>query len=248
MTGGQGDDVPVWTNTGSNLSSSSDSQTEGDSGIGSYRRPRHDHTPRYSPDTVRKLDEGVLEDAPLSDHGGGSDGDQEMVSRDDRAEEATGTNPIQPTGTTDTIMGPDVDLIMAPEAAELPKIPLLGDLADTDDKKARREAFQLLMQGFYTATRTLSDSYQDACQKVQTIIQRALQRSTAVDRTFVWGALAAIRRWVKVVQPAMDCMEESLEEQARLLQEARQARKEATEDILALLPAEDNPYLTPVVP
>ena len=42
----------------------------------------------------------------------------------------------------------------------------------------------------------------------------------------------------------MDC----IGEQSRLLQEARQAGKEATEDILALLPAEESPYLTPVVP
>ena len=46
----------------------------------------------------------------------------------------------------------------------------------------------------------------------------------------------------------MDCMGESMEEQSRLLQEARQAGKEATEDILALFPAEESPYLTPVVP
>ena len=38
-TRGQGDDVPIWTHTRSNLSSSSESQTEGDSGIGSYRKP-----------------------------------------------------------------------------------------------------------------------------------------------------------------------------------------------------------------
>ena len=43
-------------------------------------------------------------------------------------------------------------------------------------------------------------------------------------------------------------MEESLEEQARLLQAAQQAGKEAMEDILALLPAEESPYLTPVMP
>ena len=46
----------------------------------------------------------------------------------------------------------------------------------------------------------------------------------------------------------MDCMEESLEDQAWLLQEAWEAGKEATEDILAILPAEVSPYLTPVVP
>ena len=43
-------------------------------------------------------------------------------------------------------------------------------------------------------------------------------------------------------------MEESLEEQARLLQAARQAGKEATEDILSLLPAEESLYMTPVMP
>ena len=41
---------------------------------------------------------------------------------------------------------------------------------------------------------------------------------------------------------------ESLEEQSHLLQTAWQAGKEATEDILALLPAEESPYLTPVMP
>ena len=41
--------------------------------------------------------------------------------------------------------------------------------------------------------------------------------------------------------------EKSLEEQSHLLQVAQEAGKEATEEILALLPEEDSPYLTPVV-
>ena len=50
----KGDDIPIWTHTRSNLSSSSESQTEGDSGVGSsYQKPpgrtgsptRCDHTP-----------------------------------------------------------------------------------------------------------------------------------------------------------------------------------------------------------
>ena len=52
-TQGQGDDAPVWSHAGSNFSSSLESQTEGDSGVGSYWKPRndagstarHDHTP-----------------------------------------------------------------------------------------------------------------------------------------------------------------------------------------------------------
>ena len=225
-TRGEGDDAPVWTNTGSNLSSSLDSQTEGDSGIGSYWRPQddagstthRDHTPQYSLDTVQKMDKGTQEDAPLSDHGGGSDGDQEMVSRDDRDDrdkEATGANPGP--AATNTATGLDAALMVASEAAGPPETPLLGDPTDTDDEKACWDAFQLLMQGFHAATCTLSKSYQDTCREVQTIIRKALQKTTAVDHTFVWGASAAIRRWVKEVQPTMDCMDESLEEKAQLL-------------------------------
>ena len=208
-TWGQGNDAPVWTHTGSNLSLSSESQTEGDSGIGSYWKlqggarstTRHDHTPRYSPETIRKLDEGDLEDAPLSDHGGNSNGDQEMVSGDDGAEEAMGTNPVWPTGPVAAVTGPAVNLTVAPEAPEGPGALLLADPADTDDEKARWDAFQLIMQGFHATTRTLSDGYQQACKEVQTIVRRSLRKSTAIDHTFVWGASAAVCRWVKAVHP-----------------------------------------------
>ena len=138
---GEGEDVSIWTNIGSNLSSSFDSQTEGDSGISSYWRPKHDHTPCYSPETVRKLDEADLRDAPLSDHGGNSGGEQEMVSGDDRAERVTGTDPVTPAGPTATIMSPTINLAVAPEVPEGSEAPLLGDPADTEDEKACRGAF-----------------------------------------------------------------------------------------------------------
>ena len=161
-TQGQGDDTPIWSQTRSNLSSGSDLQTEADSGIGSYQKPqndagsttRQDHTPRYSPNTIRRLEEGDLGDAPLSDRGRNSDDDQEMVSVDDGVEEAMGTNPVWPPGQGPTITSPDLNLVVAPE------VPLLADPADTDDEKACRDAFQLLMQGFHTATHTLSNEYQ----------------------------------------------------------------------------------------
>ena len=219
-TWGEGEDVPVWTITGSNLSSSSESQTEGDSGVGFYWRPwssggsttQHDHTPRYSLETVRKLDEGDLEDAPLSDHSGNSDGDQEMASGDDRAKEAMGTDLVRPSGPMATVTSPAINLAVAPEAPEGLEVPLLGDPADTDDEKAHRDAFQLIMQGFHTATRTLSDGYQEACKEVQTIIWRSLRKSTTMDLFFVWGASATIRRWMRAVHPTMDCVGKSLEE------------------------------------
>ena len=171
-----------------------------------------------------------------------------MVSRDEGAEEVMGTKPIWPMEPIAAVTGMAVNLAVAPEAPEGSEAPLLADPADTDDEKARRDAFQLIMQGFHAATRTLSDSYQQACKEVQNIVRRSMKKSTAIDHTFVWGTLATICRWVRAVQPAMDCMEESLEEQACLLHAARKAGKEAMEDILALLPAEESPYLTPVMP
>ena len=215
---------------------------------GARSTTRHDHTPRYSLETIRKLDRGDLEDTPLSDHGGNNDGDQEMVSGDEGAEEVMGTNPVWPTGPVATVTGPAINLAVAPEAPEGSEAPLLVDPADTDDEKACWDAFQLIMQGFHATTCTLSNSYQQACKEVQNIVWRSMKKSTVMDRTFVWGALATICRWVWAVQLAMNCMEESLEEQARLLQVARQAGKEAMEDILALLPVEESPYLTPAMP
>ena len=165
-----------------------------------------------------------------------------MVSGDDGAIETMGVDPTGPTGQEATITSLDVNLAVALEA------PLLADPADTDDEKAHRDAFQLIMQGFHTTTRTFLYKYQEACKEVQTIVRKSLRKSTTIDRTFVWGSSATIRWWVKAVHPAMDCMGKSMEEQSRLLQEARQARKETTEDILALLPVEESPCLTPVVP
>ena len=138
-----------------------------------------------------------------------------MVSRDDGAEEAMGTNPVWPTRPVAAVTSLAVNLMVAPEALEGLEglgAPLLADPADTDDEKARRDAFQLIMHGFHTTTHTLSDGYQQACKEVQTIVRRSLRKSTAIDRTFVWGALAAVRWWVRAIHPAMDCMEESLEE------------------------------------
>ena len=137
-----------------------------------------------------------------------------MVRGDDGAEETMGADPTWPTGQEAMVTGLAVNLAVAPEA------PLLADLADMDDEKAHWDAFQLIMQGFHTATCTLSDEYQEACKEVQTIVQKSLRKSTAVDHTFVWGASAAICQWVKAIHPAMDCMGESMEEQSHLLQEA----------------------------
>ena len=84
-TRGKGADTPVWTHAGStkDSSSSSDSQSEGDSGLGSNpsfqphqdtdTKPRRGATPRLSPDPTKE----PIDDDPLSDQGEG-DVDQEM--------------------------------------------------------------------------------------------------------------------------------------------------------------------------
>ena len=116
-----------------------------------------------------------------------------MVSGDEGAKEVTGTNPVWPTEPIAAVMGLAVNLAVAPEAPEGSEAPLLADPADTDDEKAHQDAFQLIMQGFHATTRTLSDSYQQACKEVQNIVWRSMKKSTAMDCTFVWGALAIIR-------------------------------------------------------
>ena len=89
-------------------------------------------------------------------------------------------------------MGLAVNLAVALEAPEGSEAPLLADPADTDDEKARRDTFQLIMQGFHAATRTLSNSYQQACKEVQNIVWRSMGKSTVMDRMFVWRALATV--------------------------------------------------------
>ena len=84
-TQGEGTDTPVWTHAGpaKDSSSSSDSPSDGDSGLGSNpsikphlsmdTESRRGIALRLSPDTTRE----PVEDDPLSDQGGG-DGDQDM--------------------------------------------------------------------------------------------------------------------------------------------------------------------------
>ena len=108
-----------------------------------------------------------------------------MVSGDEGAEEVSGTNPVRPTGPVATVMGPAVNLAVAPEVPEGSEAPLLVDPADTDNEKAHRDAFQLIMQGFHATTCTLSNSYQQACKEVQNIVRRSMGKSTVMDRMFM---------------------------------------------------------------
>ena len=106
-----------------------------------------------------------------------------------------------------------------------------------------------MLQGFHTITQTLSAAYRAACDEIQAIVQKSLAKTTAEDRTFVWGASGAIHQWLSSVKPAMDCTEKSVKDQAELLTEARKAGKDALDSILQLIPEEEGqPHLTPVFP
>ena len=111
------------------------------------------------------------------------------------------------------------------------------------------EPYKVMLQGFRTITQTLSAAYGDTCDKIQAIVRKSLAKTTAEDRTFVWGVSRAIRQWLTSVKLAMDCMEKSVKDQAELLAEAWKAGKDALDSILELIPEEEGqPHLTPVFP
>ena len=140
-TQGEGADTPVWTGTGSvkDLSSSSDSLSEGNSGMGSNpsfqpRRdtntePRRGATPRPSPDPTRE----PAEDDPLSERGEG-DRDQEMP---DANEPQGANNPVRPApGEIPEGAQPGDDQMEA------------GDGEEPQEPEEPLEPYEIVLQGF----------------------------------------------------------------------------------------------------
>ena len=222
---GEGADTPVWAPTGSpkDSSSSSDSQSEGDSGLGSNpsfkphqatdTEPRRVPLPRPSLDPTK----GLADDDPLSERGE-DDRDQEMPDTNQQGvDDPAGPGPVPGEVPEEAQMGDDhmgaddTEEAQDPEEPREPGEPL--------------EPYEVMLQGFCTITQTLSAAYGAACDKIQAIIQKSLAKTTAEDRTFVWGASGAIHQWLNSIKPAMDCMEKSVKDQAKLLAEARKAGK-----------------------
>ena len=116
------------------------------------------------------------------------------------------------------------------------------------EPKEPLEPYQIVLQGFWTVSQTLSATYGATSAEIQIIVQKSMAKTTAEDRTFVWGASGAIRQWVDSVRPAMAGSEESTKDQAQLLAEAWQAGKDVLETILNLIPEEEEPKLTSVFP
>ena len=242
-TWGEGANTPVWTHAGSakDSSSSSDSQSDGDRGLGSNpsfqphwdtdTEPRRGATPQLSLDPTRE----PAEDNPLSNQGEG-DGDQEMPD----ANELQGINdPASP----------------GPAPSEVPQGTQLGDdqeeAGDGEEPQEPEEPlepYEIILQGFRTVSKTLLAAYGAASTEIQIFVWKSLAKTTAEDQTFVWGASGAIRHWLDYVRPAMADTEKSTKDQAKLLAEAQQAGKDALDSIIGLIPKEQEPQLTPVFP
>ena len=248
-TWGEGADTPVWTRTGSAKDSSSswDSQSEGDSGLGSNPsiQPRQDNdteprwgaTPRPSPDHTKQ----PVDDNPLSDRGEG-DGDQEMP--DAQEHEQQGVNEPADLG---PMPGETHDQEEVPPGDDQVEA---GDGEEPEEPEEPQEPYQIVLQGFRTVSQTLSAAYGAASSKIHTAVRKSLAKATAEERTFVWGASGAIRRWLDSVKPAMAATEKSTKDQVQLLEEARQAGKDALNSILEYIPEEQeqDAHLTSVFP
>ena len=197
-----------------------DSQSEGDSGLGSNPsiKPRQDTdtelrwsaTPQPSPDLTKE----PADDDPLSDRGEG-DRDQEMPDANEQQGKQQGINdPADPgpvPGEVQEGVQPGDNQVEA------------GDGEEPEEPEEPLEPYQTILQGFRTVSQTLSAAYGAASSEIQTIIRKGLAKATAEDWTFVWGASRAIHHWLDSVMPAMAAMEKSTKDQAQLLAEARQA-------------------------
>ena len=246
-TRGEGAYTPVWTHAGpaKDSSSSSDSQSDGDSGLGSdpsiqprlgtNTESRRGVALQLSPDATRE----PIEDNPLSDRGEG-DGDQDMPDANEQQgdRDPAGSGPMPVLVPNETQEGAQLgdDQMKA------------GDDEEPQEPGEPLEPYQIVLQGFQTVSQTLSVAYGAASAEIQIKVRKSLAKTTAEDRTFVWGASGAIRQWVDSVRPAMAGSEESTKDQAQLLAEARQAGKYVLETVLGFIPEEEDPKLTSVFP
>ena len=240
---GEGANTPVWTHAGSTKDSSSslDSQSDGDCGLGSNpsfqphqdtdTKPRWGATPRPSLVPTKE----PPDDDPLSDRGEG-DGDQEMPD----ATELQGVN--DPTGP-----GPAPGEV--PEGVQLGDDQVeAGDGEEPQEPEEPLEPYEIILEGFRTVSQTLSAAYGATSAEIQIIIWKSLAKTTAEDWTFIWGASGAIHHWRDSVRPAIAATEKSTKDKAQLLAEARQAGNDALNSILEFIPEEQEPQLTPVFP
>ena len=190
-------------------------------------------TLQLSPDATRE----PIEDDPLSDRSAG-DGDQDMPDakelQDDRDPTSSGLGPV---------LIPEE----AREGAQLGSNQMeASDGEEPQEPKEPLEPYQIVLQGFWTVSQTLSVAYGAGSAEIQIIIRKSLSKTTTEDWTYVWGTSRAIRQWIDSIRPAMAGSKESTKDQAQLLADSRQARKDVLETILGFIPEEEEPKFTSV--
>ena len=169
-TWGEGADTPVWAPTGSpkNSSSSSDSQSKGDSGLGSNpsfkprqdtdTEPRQGATPWLSLDPTKE----PADDDPLSEWGE-DDGDQEMPDANQQGiDDPAGPRPVPGEVPEEAQMGDDQMGANDAEEAQDPEEPR--------EPGEPLEPYKVMLQGFRTITQTLSAAYGATCDEIQAIV------------------------------------------------------------------------------
>ena len=188
-------------------------------------------TPLPSPDPTRE----PPDDDPLSDRGEG-DRDQEMPN----------THKLQ--GVQDPA-GPGPAPGEVQEGAQPgDNQEEAGDGEEPQEPEEPLEPYEIILQGVWTIFQTLSAAYGAASAEIRILVRKSLAKTTAEDWTFVWGASGAICHWLDSVKPAMAATGENTKDQAKLLEAAWQARKDALDSILEFIPEEQEPQLTPVFP
>ena len=186
----EGADTPVWTRAGSPKDSSSSSESQSDSGVGSNPsfKPRQDTdtepwwgtviTPRPSPDHTRE----PPDDDPLSDRGEGN-GDQEMPNADklQGVQDPTGPRPAPSEAQEGAQPGDDQE-----EA---------GDSEEPQEPEEPLEPYEIILQGFGTISQTLSVAYGEQEPQLIPVFPKAtrlLAPALAVARRYTDEALRNI--------------------------------------------------------
>ena len=130
---------------------------------------------------------------------------------------------------------------------------------DPDPQDDAAQPYRQVLQGFRTVAQTFSAAYGSASSDIQGAIRRSLRESTNDNRTFIYGASNAIRRWVESVRPAMagSKMGEDgtgvgkdtkvTKDPTQLLADTREAGQDAIDAVLNLIPEVEH-RLPPVYP
>ena len=173
-----------------------------------------------------------IEDDPLSDWDEG-DGDQDMPD----ANEQQGDR--DPTGSGPTpMLIPDE----TQEGAQLCDDQMeAGDDEEPQEPKEPLEPYQIVLQGFRTISQTLSVAYGATSAEIQIIVRKSLAKTTAEDRTFIWGASGPFANgWTPSGQQWL-VQRKAPRTKPNYWQRLGRPGRDVLETVLSLIPEEEDP-------